>query len=222
MFHSPQKRSIIDKKTQLGQKMAFNVQKNHKIEGLTPLLLQQINLNSFLSSRATTNGWRISFIAVMVLFMSITMKSEEVAFRHALEFDDEWDSIKVLVTRRYELDQKFGRAIYRDSAFSIYKIKAGRLRVRFPLQRDITDWGCKDWFSADTIIEFKVLPDNLNISQLKYDIQQFERIPGDDGNEIYSNPAQGIDFTVNDSEGVKRVAMIAFYPSRDQLHCKCK
>jgi hypothetical protein len=37
MFPSPRKRSIIDKKTQSGQRMALNVQKNRNIESLPPL-----------------------------------------------------------------------------------------------------------------------------------------------------------------------------------------
>jgi hypothetical protein len=44
MFPSPRKRSIIDKKTQFGQKMAMDVQKNRNIKRQTPIFKSAVKM----------------------------------------------------------------------------------------------------------------------------------------------------------------------------------
>lgn len=135
----------------------------------------------------------------------------------------EWERIVLLDTKKAEVEESFGKPEKESKRFSFYNIKSGRLIIFYYGAQDTEKaiYKCNAVF--DMVLSYEIIPSkSIIVSTLPWDLNRFEKNPGDDGRYVYSSLKKGISFSVERLEdGQEKVHTIRYDPSADIIEKKC-
>ncbi|HEX8734111.1 MAG TPA: hypothetical protein VF721_02235 [Pyrinomonadaceae bacterium] len=138
----------------------------------------------------------------------------------------EWERIVPLVTKKAEVEDYFGKPYLesKNGYVSFYKSGFGRITVYYYGATDLEKAAYKCNVSRDTVSSYDItLAERIPLSSLVWNLNQFERTPGDDGRWIYDNLMTGVSFSVESpDEKTEEVVEISYEPSARQREQLCQ
>lgn len=139
----------------------------------------------------------------------------------------EWEKIVLLVTKKAEVEDYFGKPFTGNGYVSFYRTGFGTIMVLYYGSTDSKETEYKCNVSLDTVSAYRItLSKHIPVSSLEWNLNQFEKTAGDDGRYIYNNLMTGVSFSVEAAdEGTEQVVSISYDPSarkKEQLCQKSK
>ncbi|GEM_PF-4503824 len=160
-----------------------------------------------------------------LLFVLFLMPYSIRAQDRITETKYEWEKIILLVTKKSEIEQMYGKPVdeFEDGATFVYDTKFGKLTIYYRAKKDSNNSNCKWNVSSETVVGIRVgLFESIPVKKIKYDLSDFEKKINHNEEITYQNSEKGIGIISYFSDSREELAAtIYYYPTSADRKSNC-
>lgn len=128
-----------------------------------------------------------------------------------------------LITKEAEVEKLLGQPIDKIGYVKTYEMQIGKITVFYGGTKDVGTSTCKWKVSLDTVKAFTIsLSKPIPISNIKFDLNSFEKEKDHLGEVTYTNMEKGVSFVAYEAGGNKElINRIYYFPTINDKKDKC-